>query len=367
MLVLMWTISLFSISRTLKMEHKFRHNLDSPRWDMRSNHINRHSHDFYQIDGVIPNNEELQSYFNFLSNLSGKLIENIRENIKTNYGLEKYEASLVDSNFNSTNSEYQIILQDYFKKMLKNSKYNDSTIFLLDFIDLSNFLLQSVVENNLSDLKAKTSLSDIWYNQPFKFTVLRQQMKILMNVMEIEICNNLSICIGNTIYSEFIVEYLRNLLDTKENSLKSFFLAVSDILYEHMHSIKGNEVFRKKMEILPQLDSIYQRDAVDFMDEILTGQDTDIFKAQFIDLVQALRDLIKFIDENYDLNYENVDKLDDLSKSFYKLKKYSNSDIKTTLEELVNNMEVNVKIWPLQVQSKLDHLWTQVTQIAARI
>ncbi|XP_045490039.1 uncharacterized protein LOC123690545 [Pieris rapae] len=364
MFVLLWTISLFSISRTLKMEQKFTYNLDSTRWDMRSR---RHSHEFYQIDGVIPNNEELQSYFNFLSKLSGNLIENIRENIKTNYGLEKYEASLVDSNFNSTNSEYQIILKDYFKKMLSSSKYNDSTIFLLDFTDLSNFLLQSIVENNLSDLKAKASLSGIWYNQPFKFTVLRQQMKILMNVMETEVCNNLSICIGNTKYSEYIVECLRNLLDTNENNIKSFFLAVSDILYEHMHTIRGNEVFRKKMEILAQLDSIYQRDSVDFMDEILTGQDTDIFQAQFIDLVQALRALIKCIDENYDLNYENVDKLDDLSRSFYKMKNYSDSDIKFSLEELVRNMEDNVKIWPLQVQSKLDYLWTQVTQIAARI
>lgn len=354
---------LATLSLGWNVEQKLNYKLDSPRLDVRNSHMNKHSHEFYQIDGLNANNEKLKSYFKFLSNVSEDLIGNIHENIIYNYGLDRQEVSVIDSNFNNTNYEYQIILQDYFNKMAKSSKYNDSTIFLLDFTDLSNFLIQSVVESNLSDLK-ETSSADIWYDQPLKYTILRQQMKVVMNVMETEICNKLSVCIGNNLYSEFIVECLRNLLNTNENNLKSFFLAVSDILFEYMHTVRSNYLFRKEMERVAQSGPIHQRNAIDFVDEVFTGQETNIFKTHLKYLVNALRDLMKFIDNSYDLNYENVDKLDDISRNFYK---YNNgTDIKYALEELVKNMEMNVKIWPLQIQRQLDYLWAQVTQIAAR-
>ncbi|CAK1553947.1 unnamed protein product [Leptosia nina] len=365
MLLPFWSFSFASIIWAWEINPK-RDFETGTRPDIRhSNPLSEHIPNFYHTETNNSNTEELKSYFNFLSRLSASMIYNIHNNIIHNYGLHEVEAKTIDSNFNATRTEYQIILNEYFGRMARNVKYNDSTIFLLDFTDLSNFLLQSVIESNLAELKGKFLLPNFCYNQPSKYTILRQQMKIAINVMEVEICTNLSICIGNSVYTEFIVECLRYLLDASDERIKSFFVGLSDVLYDFMHTIKTTDRFRKKIETFAQKSPANHKDAVDFIDEALTGQDTDIFQSKYTMLVNTIRQFAKVIDDNYDLTEENVRILDGLSTKLYGIN--DDFDIKNVLDDLVRNLELNVKIWPLEAQNKLDYWWLQVVQLASRI
>ncbi|XP_045510369.1 uncharacterized protein LOC123705569 [Colias croceus] len=323
--------------------------------------VSKHRHDFYEIDGNSPQSEQLKSYIQFVSKLSENLINNVHGNIKRNYELNADEVKTLDYRFNTTNLEYESILNEYLNKMAKGAKYNDSTIFLLDFMDLSNFLLQSVIESNLADIKGKFLLPNSWYNQPLKYTMLRQQMKIVMNVMEITICRNLSICIDNAAYTEYIIEWLRLLLNADDETLLNFFKAISEILTEKKHTIKSNIIFRSKCKTAANSHSSQQRNILDFLDEVLSGQDTDIFQSRYKQVADMLKGLFKIIDDNYELNYENTLKLDDVSLKFFHLKDISEEDIKYALDTIVENMQVNIKIWPLNVQNELEYAWEQIT------
>ncbi|VVC86333.1 unnamed protein product [Leptidea sinapis] len=178
--------------------------------------------------------------------------------------------------------------------------------------------------------------------------------------MEENICSNLSICIDNIVYSEYVIEWLRYLLNADSKKLKNFLLGLSDSVENSLLS-KIDATFSNKVRYIAKSNTTYQRSVLDFLDEALSEQHIfGIVQSPLQETVLAVKDLFAVIDENYDLNNENEANINKISLSFRRWIDGEKIDIKTVLEAVLKDMQINTENWPLNVQIKLGILWKQV-------
>ncbi|XP_064076307.1 uncharacterized protein LOC135194630 [Vanessa tameamea] len=361
----LFAISLFAISNAYAIRNKLNF------YDIEINGTTIYS--FYTNDTIeyrsnfhtlnYNNMSSIELYANFvpfLLNISMKLLENVHENIKKYYELNTEDIKIIEAASGSSNLEYQSMLRENLNKM-NRMKYISPEILLLDLTDFSNYLLQTLIENRLHKASYNLLQPSKWYKNILKYSMLRQQMKIIINVIEVNICYKFSICVQKSDYTEYLIEWLRHVFNADNVKLKSFFHAISNLLYKNMFGIKTNAKFRKKIGKILKSDSYYQRSLVDILDETLSEHDIiKIVNEELRKYVILLKELFKVIDENYQLNDLNDSKLEHFSKQFWLWIDNKNIDIRPVLKDVADNMWQNVRIWPIDAQKKLDNIWTKI-------
>ncbi|XP_046977608.1 uncharacterized protein LOC124543429 [Vanessa cardui] len=361
----LFAISLFAMSSAYAISNKLNfYNVE----------VNRTSNDPLYMNNTIEENihfhtldynnlSSIELYTNFvpfLLNISMKLLENVHENIKNNYELNIEDIKVIEAASGSNKLEYQSMLRENLNKM-NRIKYTSPEVLLLDLTDFSNYLLQTLIENRLHKTSDNLLQPSKWYKNLLKYSILRQQMKIIINVIEVNICYKFSICVQKSDYKEYLIEWLRHLFNADNVKLRSFFHAISNLLYKNTFGIKTNAKFRQKIGNIWKSDSYYQRNLVDFLDETLSEYDVlKVVNDELRNYVILLKELFKVIDDNYQLNDSNERKLGHISKHFFLWIDNKNIQIKPVIKDVADNMRENVRIWPIDAQNKLDNIWTKI-------
>lgn len=305
------------------------------------------------------------SFIALLINASIEQLENVKSNIKKYYKLNETEIKSVEEAFFDAGTEFEHILQINLRKIVENDKFNESHAFMYEFTDLSNFILEQIIETALSKVDGKLQLPTKWYKQVMRQKVVRQQVKIATNLVEVTICDTLSVCKNWWSYTDYLVEWIRTLLNLSAFGLKNLFGVMPNLLDKHMHTIKSNIKFKKTVKFIVSSDHIVQRDTLDYLDEVLTDKD-NVVKLVPESLKKGatlLIELFELIDDNYDLNDENEKELEIITKNLTKSIRRGDSDIKLVLESILLNVDLNLKIWPLDVQNKIDQVWSKIIRL----
>lgn len=283
--------------------------------------------------------------------------------MRKSYKLPEKDIKDLDKAFQNSNIEYEQMLQYSLKTIMENKKYNDSRSFLLDFTDLSNYLLEKIIEFNLARVNGKLLTPTKWYKQVMRQKILRQQSKIATNHIEAQICYQLSVCKDRWYYSEYLVEWLRHLMNLGAFDLSRLFFGISNLLEKNMHSIKTNLKFKKTIQFIVNSNTVVQRDTLDYLDEVITNQ-RNVYSLVPQILKQGatlLVELFKLLDDNYDMNEENEEQLENVTDMLMEWIHGGPNQILEVLEAILNNMLLNIKIWSLDTQRKIDYIWTQIT------
>lgn len=304
-------------------------------------------------------------YASFLMDLSMKLLRNVHENIKNNYGLSNADINILEHAFIYSRIDYQFILKENIRKMIDNMNNSSPEVLLLDFTDFSNYLIQIIIESNLNKVNGEYLLRPSYaYNYLFKYSILRQQMKIVLNVIEINICDKFSICIEKSGYTEYLTEWLRHILNANSIKINNLFHEISHLSNKKMYNVTAMETLRQKIEIITASGCSYERSYVDFLDEVVSGHDIIKFlNKEFRKYVIPLKELFKMFDENYELNTTNEKELLKISNRLRFWVESENLDIRPVLENILDNLWHNIQIWPTQVHTDLQKTWTKIISI----
>ncbi|CAH2103262.1 unnamed protein product [Euphydryas editha] len=309
------------------------------------------------------NNTALYANFvPFLMDLSMKLLRNVHDNIKNNYGLSKTDIKILEDAFKSSRIEYHFILKDNIKIMMDKMNYNYPEVLLLDFTDFSNYLIQIIIESNLNKLSGEVlSKPSYAYNYLLKYSILRQQMKIVINIIEVNICDKFSICVQKSDYSEYLTEWLRYILNANNVTINKLFYEISRISKSNLYNSTTMIKFHHKLDIITASGCIYQRSAIDFLDEVVSGHDIIKFvNRELRKYVILFKNLFEIVDENYEVNTTNEKELDKISKRLHLWIESENFEIRPVLEDIVDNIWYNVQKWPTKVQINLRNICTEI-------
>ncbi|XP_050361371.1 uncharacterized protein LOC126780741 [Nymphalis io] len=364
----LFAISLFAISSAYAMRNKLNfYDIEINRMagndSFNTNNTLENRINFHTLNYNNMSNTELYANFvPFLLNISMKLLENVHENIKKNYELSNEDIKIIEAAFRSSNLEYQLMLRENLNRMRK-IKFTSPEILLLDFTDFSNYLLQTLIESRLQKTSYNLNRPTRWYKNLLKYSILRQQMKIVTNEIEINICYRFSICVQKSDYTEHLIEWLRHLLNADNEQLKTFFHALTNLMYSFFR-IKTNAKFRQKIENILKFDPYYQRSVIDFIDESLSEHDiVTIVNKEQRKYAILLKELFNVIDENYQLNDMNNKKLELFSKQLWLWINNKSFEIRSLLKEVVDNILHNLRIWPIEAQTKLDKIWITLSTL----
>lgn len=305
------------------------------------------------------------TFIALLIKVSIEQLENVKSNIKNFYKLNETEIESVEKVFVDSGPEFEHFLQINLKKIVEANKFNESHAFMHDFLDLSNFIFEQIVETALLNVDGKLRLPTKWYKQVMRQKVVRQQVKIATNLVEVSICDTLSICKEWWTYSDYLVEWIRSLLNLSAFGLKNLFSVMPDLLEKHMHIIKSNIKFKKTVKYIVTSDYIVQRDTLDYLDEVLTDKDNvvNLVPESLKKGATLLIELFDLIDENYDLNDDTEEELENITKNLNRWIRGGNRDIKLILESILLNLDLNLKIWPLDVQNKIEDVWSKIINL----
>lgn len=249
--------------------------------------------------------------------------------------------------------------------MIDNMNNNSPDVLLLDFTDFSNYLIQIIIESNLNKVNSEFLLRPSYtYKYFLKYSILRQQMKIVLNIIEINICDKFSICIQKSDYNEYLTEWLRHILNANNIKINNLFHEIYLQLNKNMYNVTAMQKFRQKIEKIIASGCSYERSYVDFLDEVVSGHDIIKFvNKQFRKYVIPLKELFKVFDENYELSTTNEKELLKISKRLHFWIESENFDIRPVLENILDNIWHNIQIWPIQVQTDLQKTWTKIISI----
>lgn len=254
------------------------------------------------------------------------------------------------------------MLDRKLKQIIEKNKFNETENFMLDFLDLSNNVVEKILEYNIDKLDNKSLLTPTnWNGQNLKDKISRQQLKISTTVIEMQICKKLALCKDTEYYSDYVVEWLRCLLNKDDVFVKNLFNAVPVIVDKYSGFMKSNSIFRKHMQYTAKKDVYAQREVLDFMDAAITNE--DVFKLipnelkkcaeLFIRLLNAINDI-------YDINDQNYEDLESVSHMLLS-RNGDDTGIKEILDVIIKNMQTNFKSWPKRNQAKINKHWTEIT------
>lgn len=282
----------------------------------------------------------------------------------TNYDLYRTDVTEVKRAFMDLEKKYLQLVQSKLKKMIGAEPFNVTDHFMIDFMDVSNYILERVLEHHLNDVKDKGKMIAVtkWYRQTMKQKILRQQIKISTNYIENHICDSLQVCRDRYYYSDYLIDWIRSLMNLGNQDLKRFFAPMPEVLEKHKYFIKSNIKFRQTIKYLINADAIIKRDTLDFVDEILTNPDK-VLKLSPTALkksVNLLRELFVLLDGAYDVNDQNVESLENITEWLRDWVEGKNFDVHRILNAIVENMKLNIRIWPLDVQNKIYYVWSEV-------
>lgn len=76
-----------------------------------------------------------------------------------------------------------------------------------------------------------------------------------------------------------------------------------------------------------------------------------------------LIELFKLIENNYDINEDNERKLNKISKLIQDWMNGGIIDVRVALEMILENMHINLSMWPQEQQGKIDYIWTRLITV----
>lgn len=299
-------------------------------------------------------------FVDILTAISLEQLINIKNNIKNNYNLKAPDVHEIEQAFNNTDYDYQYLIQHKLKKLVENNKYNNSEQFLIDCMDLSNVVVEKIVEFGL--LKAKSALSypTSWHKQTLKDKIFRQQVKGSFATIEIQICNTVSVCKEKKLYSDYVIDWLRFLLKEKSLVLQEFFKMFPVILPSYADLIITSSSFRKNMEYATKIQAMGQRDILDYVDEVIVNPDfIQVVPDPLIKCTLLLQDLFKALNDYYELTDANTEQLETITQMFA-IWSGSTTGVKEILDAILRNMQLNFKTWPRNKQNRIKNLWNEI-------
>lgn len=302
------------------------------------------------------------TFVSVLIEVTTEQLRNVRTNVMNNYDLYRADVSDIKKAFNNVEEKYTEILHNKLKNMMAKKPLNVTDHFMIDFMDVSNYIFEKVLKYHVKNVKGKMLSQTKWYRQTLKEKILRQQTKISFNFIENKICDTLQICRDRYYYSDYLIDWLRSLMNVGSRDLKRFFVPVPEVLEKHKHFIKSNIKFRQTIKYIINAEAIVKRDTLDFIDEVLTNPDK-VLKLSPNALkpsVMLLRELFNLLDGVYDVNDENIEHLENISEMLRDWIDGKSFDIHKVLNAIVENMKINLKIWPLDVQNKIYYVWSEI-------
>lgn len=302
------------------------------------------------------------TYIALLIKVSSEQLENVKHNVKTYYKLKNDDLQQVDRAFNNSGNEYEHFLQFNLKRIVEKKQFNVTDEFMIDFMDISNYLMEQIISYDLSQVKGKLELATKWYKQVMREKIVRQQVKIATNFVEAHLCSNLHICKERPLYTQYLTEWLRHLLNLSSFNLKNLFGVIPELLDKHMHTVKSNVKFKKTVKYIVESGETVHRDTIDYIDEVVNNKKS-VVNLQPKALKKGatlLTQLFKLIENNYDITEENENQLTKISNLIQDWMNGGDIDVRVALEMILQNMEINLKIWPLDQQGKIDYIWTRI-------
>lgn len=309
-----------------------------------------------------------QTFVKVLLEASSQQLKNIRVNVLNNYDLHNSDISEINREFADIEVMYLQLVQEKLKKMINGRTFLVTDHFMIDFMDVSNTIFEKVLEHRLQSLKDKEIIaSTIKWSPPstLKQKILRQQIKISTNFIENHICDTLQVCKDRYYYSDYLIDWLRSLMNLSQQDLKRFFTPIPEVFENHKHFIQSNIKFRQTIKYLINADAIVKRDTLDFIDEVLTNPDKVLKVAppSLKKSVTLLRELFVLIDGAYDVNNQNIETLENITESLRDWIEGNSFDVHKILNAIVENIKLNLKIWPLDVQNKIYYIWSDVIML----
>ncbi|CAB3226334.1 unnamed protein product [Arctia plantaginis] len=308
------------------------------------------------------------TFVKVLLQASSQQLKNIRVNIGNNYDLYSSDISEIDREFADIEVMYLQLVQEKLKKMINGRTFAVTDHFMIDFMDVSNSIFEKVLEYRLQSLKDKEIIASAMKWSPpstLKQKILRQQIKMSTNFIENHICDTLQICKDRYYYSDYLIDWLRSLMNLSHQDLKRFFTPIPEVLENNKHFIKSNIKFRQTVKYLINADAVVKRDTLDFVDEVLTNPDKVLKVAppSLKKSVTLLRELFVLIDGAYDVNDQNIEALENITESLRDWIDGNSFDVYKILNAIVENVKLNLKIWPLDVQNKIYYIWSDVIML----
>lgn len=314
--------------------------------------------DVHEANNTVP----WDTYIALLIKVSSEQLENVKRNVKTCYKLKNEDLEQVDRAFNNSANEYEHFLQFNLKRIVEKKQFNVTDEFMIDFMDISNYLMEQIISYDLSQVKGKLELPTKWYKQVMREKIVRQQVKIATNFVEAHLCSNLHICKDRPLYTQYLTEWLRHLLNLSSFNLKNLFAVIPELLDKHMHTVKSNVKFKKTVNYIVASGETVHRDTIDYIDEVINNKNS-VVTLQPKALKKGatlLTQLFKLLEYNYDITEDNENQLSKISNLIQDWMNGGNIDVRVALEMILQNMEINLKIWPLDQQGKIDYTWTRI-------
>ena len=282
-----------------------------------------------------------------------------------NYDLNPAEIADVKKAFNNIEEKYTDIINSKLKTMLSGKPINITDHFMIDFMDVSNYILEKVMKYHINKIKGKMLMQGKWYQQTVKDKILRQQSKISFTFIENNICDTLQICRDRYYYSDYLIDWLRTLMNVAPRDLKRFFVPVREVLENHKFFITSSIRFRQTIKYIINADAMVKRDTLDFLDEVLSSPDKVLKLAPkaLKPSVVLLREMFSLIDGVYNVNDQNIEHLENITEMLRDWTEGKNFDIHKVLNAIVENMKLNLKIWPLDIQNKIFYVWSEIIML----
>lgn len=319
----------------------------------------------YEPDDIASSSNDSVLFDTFVSVLieaSTEQLKNVRLNVMNNYGLYQADIVNVKKAFNNIEERYTEIVNTRLKAMLEGKQINITDHFMIDFMDVSNYILEKVLRYHIKNVKGKLLMQTAWYQQTLKEKILRQEMKIASNFIENNICDTLQICRDRYYYSDYLVDWLRILMNIAARDLKRFFVPVTEVLEKHKVFIPSSVKFRQNVKYLINSNHMVKRDTLDLLDEILTNPDKILKLAPdpLKPSVTLLRELLSTIDGIYEVSDQNIEYLENITEMLRDWTEGKTFDIHRVLNAIVENMKFNLKLWPVDIQNKIFNVWSEM-------
>ncbi|XP_075990914.1 uncharacterized protein LOC142986345 [Anticarsia gemmatalis] len=320
-----------------------------------------------KLPTTVNNTAIIDNFIAVLLDVTTDQIKDIKRNVMTNYDLYKADIAAVSKAIADVETKYLDLIKSKYQTMMQTEQVDVTDHFMIDFMDVSNFILEKVLDHHMQNVRDKGKMGSLtkWNRHTLKQKILRQQIKIATNTIEIRICERLKVCKDRPYYSDYLVVWIRSVMTLGARGLKRFFMPLPEILEKHKHIIKSNIKFRQTIKYLITANAIVKRDTLDFVDEIITNPDNVLRLASpnLKKSVNDLRELFVLLDGAYDVNVENVIVLRKISDWMKEWIEGTSFDVHKIMNAIVENMDLNMKIWPLDVQKKLYYIWSEVISL----
>lgn len=296
------------------------------------------------------------SNMDVLIKASNEALKRIRMNINSNDFFDPNFKRLLDELFSDLD-EFEYSLQSKLKNIIEKKQFDASKVNMFEIMNMINSIIENIVSNNLNQMKL--IMPTKWYKN-LKDKLLRQEIKAAMGYVAKKMCE-IGVCQEPKVYSDYVKFWLRYLLNLKSKSLHEFFTFIPKVLKKQKHFLKSNVKLRKTMIFFLNSDIVTQKDYLALLDEMLVNADVfSVIPNHAKKTASLLLLLFATIDANYDVNDENKKELKSITDMFGNMMEGRYIYVPELFDKILDNLQLNNKIWPMKEQSKLDYLWAEI-------